>query len=79
MRTIEEVFGLPGKDVLDLKFLSHCRLVVAAILPHEKNSSQGWAASRRSLQGALLAEAKFDVYGDLGAKAFLSVLVAVSG
>ena len=48
-------------------------------LPHEKNSSQGWAVSRRSLQGAVLTEAKSDAYEDLGAKAFLSVLVVVSG
>ena len=59
--------------------LTNSRTVEAESLPHEKNSSQGRAASRRSLQGAFLAEAKSDAYGDLGAKAFLSVLVGVSG
>ena len=53
--------------------------VEAEILTHEKNSRQGWTASRRSLQGAFLTEAKSDAYEDLDAKAFLSVLVAVSG
>ena len=71
----------PGFSVgkFDHYVLPNSRTVEAEILPHEKNSSQGWAASRRSLQGALLAEAKSDAYGDLGARAFPSVLVAVSG
>ena len=48
-------------------------------LSASKHSRYGGEVVQEEPSGAGLAEVKSDAYGDLGAKAFLSVLVAVSG
>ena len=49
-----------------------------AIAP-STHSRYGGEVVKEEPSGAVLAEVKSDAYGDLGTKAFLSVLVVVSG
>ena len=68
-----------GWDLLDTNYFPHPRCCrYCFFLPFPVTSDFAMYIRKPRISGAVLVEARSMTYGDLGAKAFLSVLVVVS-